>query len=294
MKLAVVVPTFNRPERLRSCLTALVQLEGVAPEIVVVDDGSPVDLSPVVSPFGERVRYIRQENKGPAAARNAGARATEADFIAFTDDDCRPRPDWLRALADAQRQTPRRLVGGRVDNALTDNVYAAASQSLCDFLYRYFGAEAGEAPFFTSNNMGCDRATFVRLGGFDESFPLAAAEDRDFGVRWRAAGGELHYAPEAVVDHSHALDLSRFWRQHANYGRGARHLHRQLDTRGDRRPRREALAFYLGLVTHPLRNTGPRRITQSGLLALSQAAMVQGYLAELRHERSRAARKEQA
>jgi GT2 family glycosyltransferase len=280
VKTAVVVPSYDRPERLSACLEALAKLDPAPEEIVVVDDGSPAPLAPVCAGFGERVRCLRQDNRGPAAARNAGVRATGAAFIAFTDDDCRPRPDWLGALLAGQAGDPRRLVGGHVTNALTDNVFAETSQGLCDYLYEYFGAEDGEAPFFTSNNMGCARSTLLDLGGFDESFPLAAAEDRDLGLRWRAAGGALVYAPAAVVDHSHVLDLARFWRQHANYGRGARHLHHRLAERGDGRPRREALAFYFGILAHPLRKGGRRRMTRAGLMALSQAAMIQGYLAE--------------
>ncbi len=284
-RIAVVVPSYNRPERLRDCLEALMRLDGPGIEIVVVDDGSAQPLAPICAEFSPRVKCVRRENKGPAAARNAGVRVTDADFVAFTDDDCRPRPGWLTALLATQAGQVDRLVGGRVENALPRNVYAAASQSLCDYLYEYYGAAASEAPFFTSNNMGCARVMFESLGGFDESFPLAAAEDRDFGLRWRATGGTLLYAPDAVVDHWHALNLNRFWRQHANYGRGARHLHCLMDRRGDPRPQLEPVRFYTGLLLHPLRVGGRARLLQSALMALSQVAMVQGYINELRVKR---------
>jgi GT2 family glycosyltransferase len=228
------------------------------------------------------VRCLRQANAGPAAARNAGAAAARAGFLAFTDDDCQPEPGWVAALRAAQAGDAARLVGGRVTNLLPDNPYSAASQALCDYLYDYFGAAAGAAPFFTSNNIGCDRARFLAIGGFDASFPLAAAEDRDFGLRWRAAGGALAYAPAAVVGHAHRLTLRGFFRQHANYGRGARHLHKVMDGRGDRRPKLEAARFYLGLVSYPLRRPGRARLTQAALLGLSQVAMVAGYLREAR------------
>jgi GT2 family glycosyltransferase len=285
MKTAVVVPSFNRPVGLRRCLEALLALQGEPPEIIVVDDGSPTPLAGICAAFGSRVRCIRQENRGPAAARNAGVQASGADFIAFTDDDCCPHEDWLVALRRASGGEDGVLVGGRVTNALPNNLYASASQALCDYLYVHFRARYGDAPFFTSNNMACARAAFDRLGGFDESFPIAAAEDRDFGLRWRADGGSLRYAPEAIVEHSHALDLRRFFRQQSNYGRGARHLHRQLDRRGDGRPKRETFAFYLGLLTYPLRRNGQRRLAQSGLMVVSQAAMIHGYLSEVRVER---------
>jgi GT2 family glycosyltransferase len=278
---SVVIPSFARPARLLACLEALAATRLAGPfEVVVVDDGSPEPLAPVVSgrdwPF--RLAMHRQANAGPAAARNAGAAAARAPFLAFTDDDCLPAPGWIAGLMRAQAGDPARLVGGRIDNALPDNVYAAASQDLVDYLYRYFGADAGAAPFFTSNNIGCDRARFLELGGFDRTFPLAAAEDREFGMRWRERGGSLVFAGDAVVGHAHGLDLRRFWRQHSNYGRGARHLHRVREAAGRGRPPLERLGFYAGLVAFPLRDGGRRPVTRSTLMLVSQLAMIAGYV----------------
>ncbi len=273
----IVVPSFNRPARLQECLRTLMQMRGPAFEVIVVDDGSPVPLAPICAAFGPRVRCLRQDNQGPAAARNAGAAAAQGAFIAFTDDDCRPDSGWLIALMAAHAGMPRRMVGGHVVNLLGDNPYAAASQSLCDYLYAHWDAAGGDMPFFTSNNIGCLKSDFVQMGGFDQTFPLAAAEDREFGMRWRERGGMLVYAPEAVVGHAHALTFRSFLRQHANYGRGARHLHKVLDARADKRPRLEALRFYSGLVTWPLRRAKRFRVMQSALLGLSQVAMVRGY-----------------
>ncbi len=284
---AVVVPSYARPDRLAACLDALARQEGGPYRTYVVDDGSPVPLDAVCAAH-PWVTCLRQANAGPASARNAGAAAARdagARFLCFTDDDCRPQPGWCRELVAAAGDDPARLVGGRVENALRDNVYAAASQSLCDYLYDYFGAAAGNAPFFTSNNIGCSAEGFARLGGFDETFPLAAAEDRDFGLRWRDRIGPLVYAPRAVVDHAHALTLKRFWRQHANYGRGARHLHRVMAAREEARPRRERVAFYAGLLAHPLQHPGQARLRQSALMGLSQIAMVAGYLSEADRKR---------
>lgn len=283
---AVVIPSFGRPDRLRACLAALARQEGGPYPAYVVDDGSPEPLAPICAgqPW---VRYIRQNNAGPARARNRGAAAARADgaaLLCFTDDDCLPHPGWVRALRAAQDGERRRLVGGAVRNALEGNVYAAASQSLADYLYDYFRRTDASAQFFTSNNIGCSAELFEEMGGFDESFPLAAAEDRDFSLRWRDQIGPLAYAPDAVVDHAHPLTLRRFWRQHANYGRGARHLHRTMAARGDGR-RRERAGFYAGLLLHPLRARRRGALAQSALMVVSQMAMVAGYAAERRAER---------
>ena len=283
--IAVVVPSYARPKRLRSCLEALAQQEGGPFPAYVVDDGSPEDLAPICAAF-PWVRCLRQRNAGPAAARNAGAeaaRADGADFLCFTDDDCRPRPEWIREFRFASAGKGEEcLFGGRVENALPANAYASASQSLCNYLYDYFGATEGRAPFFTSNNIACSAAGFARIGGFDASFPLAAAEDRDFGLRWRDRTGPLVYVPEAIVEHAHPLTFRRFWHQHANYGRGARHLHRMMSSRGDARPRREPVAFYAGLILCPLRHRKAGALGQSVLMGLSQVAMIAGYLSERR------------
>ncbi len=283
---AVIIPSYNRPDRLEACLKALIDDPAGGFDVIVVDDGSPEPLGPVCAAFGPRVRCVRQENRGPAAARNRGVAESDARLVVFTDDDCRPAPGWVAAICAAQGGDADRLVGGRVVNLLERNVYATASQTLCDFLYDYFDAESGDMPFFTSNNIACDRQRFEAMGGFDESFPLAAAEDRDFGLRWRATGGTLVFAPDAVVGHAHALSFRSFLRQHSNYGRGARHLHEVMDDRGDYRPRLERLRFYGDLVRYPIGNGGRRKISQSALLLLSQAAMVSGYVRQHRAQRA--------
>src|SRR5262249_16613605 len=135
----IVVPTYDRPTQLAACLGALERLEYPRDrfDVIVVDDGSPTSLRNVVEPFPERLRVelLRQANSGPAAARNAGAARARNEFLAFTDDDCTPAPDWLRQLAGRFVANPDHAIGGRVLNRLTENVYAAASQVLVAYLY---------------------------------------------------------------------------------------------------------------------------------------------------------------
>lgn len=279
---AVVIPTYNRPARLSTCLAALAKLESQDFEVVVVDDGGEVDLADLIAPHAAFVRLVRQKNAGPAKARNAGVRATEAEFIAFTDDDCVPEPGWLEGLRRRNQRDPEALIGGRVENLLPRDIYASTSQSLTDFLYDFYGAETGDTPFFTTNNVGCSRQAFLSLGGFDETFPLPAAEDRDLGLRWRASGRRLVYAQDAVVGHAHGMNLSGFWRQHSNYGKGAYHLHTLMTARQESTPKVEGLGFYFGLISQAFRSGASNPVGQTVLLGLSQVAMVSGYVAQKR------------
>ena len=282
---AIVVPSYGRPAKARACAEALLALDGGPWPVVVVDDGTPEPLAPLLADLAPRVTVVRQDNAGPGTARNAGVRAAEwASRILFTDDDCRPRPDWALRLVAAQGGAPMHLVGGRVENALERDVYASASQSLCTYLYEFYQSRGSDMNFFTTNNMCFRREDFLALGGFDPSFRVAS-EDRDLSLRWKDAGGTLGYEPSAVIDHMHDLTLTAFWRQHAGYGRGARRLHLAMDARGDARPKVERGGFYAGLLLHPLRRPGRRRLAQSMLMGLSQVAMVSGYAAARREER---------
>ncbi|MFK7751113.1 MAG: glycosyltransferase family 2 protein [Sedimentitalea sp.] len=282
---SIIVPTFNRPKQLRACLTSLAALEGGPYPTYIVDDGGQVALEPIVQDFGAHVHLVKRDNGGPGAARNTGVAACETELVCFTDDDCAPNPNWVQTLVKTQNGAPMRLVGGRIENALTQNVFSAASQSLSTYLYEYYQSDENPMSFFTTNNMCCRREDFLSIDGFDAAFRIAS-EDRDYSLRWKDAGGTMLYEPGALVMHSHDLSFASFWKQHRNYGRGARYLHRALDARKDARPKVEHAGFYTGLLTHPLKRSGHARLGQSFLMGLSQVAMVSGYYAEVRKERA--------
>ena len=279
--ISVVIPTYQRPNELQRCLRALIgqELPRQHYEVIVIDDGS----DPPVVIDKDQVRTLNpilahQANQGPAAARNHGARLARGRWLAFTDDDCAPRPSWLSILLSRLEQNPAALVGGQTFNALTNNVYAQTSQNLSDFLYDYFPRAVSLRPFLTSNNFAADRKKFLELGGFDASFPSAAAEDRDYSERWTAAGGSLIYEPDAEIDHFHNLTLRRFFLQHRAYGRGAAHLSRARALRGGCRPRPEPIRFYCQMLSHAFKKHSPLRAAQiAALTALSQAIMVTGF-----------------
>lgn len=290
--ISVVIPTYDRPTQLAVCLGGLARSRFPPErfEVVVVDDGSPAPLDPVVEPLRSSLRLtlVRQPNRGPAAARNAGAAAARGELLAFTDDDCVPDPDWLEALARHAAQRPGHLIGGRTINMLPRNAFSAASQHLVSFLYDYGLASATSRPwtgFFASNNIALPTAAFQAIGGFDETFPLAAGEDRDFCARWNESGAPSHFAPDARIRHYHRLTLSRFWRQHWNYGRGAFHFHRARAERGGQPLRPEPPRFYLGMMRYPLRHEPlARGVIHSALLGFAQCANAMGFF----HERRRA------
>ncbi|MGD1904966.1 MAG: glycosyltransferase family 2 protein [Leptolyngbyaceae cyanobacterium] len=282
---SIIIPTYCRPERLGLCLGAIAQLDYPRDrfEVVVVDDGSNPPMESMMTPWLEvlPLRLIRQENAGPASARNTGARQARGEFLIFTDDDCTPAVDWLSQLEHCAAQSPNHLIGGRTLNALPKNPYSTASQLLIDYLYDYYNADSGEATFFASNNFALPADQFDQLGGFDVTFPLAAGEDREFCDRWLHQGLPMTYAPEMQINHTHSLSLSKFWRQHFNYGRGAFHFHQIRSQRQSAPMQVEPLSFYWNLLIYPpTKGEGWRTPLLSGLFFLSQVANVAGFFWE--------------
>jgi GT2 family glycosyltransferase len=278
---SIIIPTYNRPERLSNCLTAIAQLDYPSEqfEVVVVDDGSKMLLNSVVEPFQSTLKLtlLRQENAGPASARNAGVAIAQGHWLVFTDDDCAPVPNWLKALEQQFQQTPDALVGGHTLNALPENLYSTTSQLLIDYLYEYYNQQA-TANFFASNNFALPSALFHKIGGFDTTFPLAAGEDREFCDRWLHAGYTMAYAPNAQIYHAHHLTLPKFWKQHFNYGRGAFYFHQLRAQRNQQQMKVEPFSFYIKLLTYPIHHSQPISAVGSMiLLFISQVANVTGF-----------------
>lgn len=281
---SIVIPTYNRPERLANCLAAIAKLEYQRDrfEVIVVDDGSKITLDEIVRPLQDKIQItlLRQANAGPAAARNRGAKAAKGEFLAFTDDDCQPLPNWLDRFAASLAVAPTAMIGGKTLNALADNPFSSASQKLIDYLYEYYNPAKGKKAFFASNNIALPKSGFDSLGGFDVSFPLAAAEDRDFCDRWDAKY-PMVYAPQAQINHYHHLNLKSFWRQHFGYGRGAFCFHQLRSQRAAKPIEVEPLSFYLDLLTYPFTQaTQQPKFLLSGLFLLSQVANVAGFFWE--------------
>jgi glycosyltransferase involved in cell wall biosynthesis len=280
---SVVIPTFARPEQLRTCLAAVSALHspGGPFEVIVVDDGSPGGIDRVIDEFTHRlnIRLLVQPQAGPGAARNAGAALAGGRFLAFLDDDCAPARDWLQAIAAQLERNDRSLVGGSTRNAATGNLYAEASELIAQFVYDR--TNRVREPFFRTNNIAMAAVHFRALGGFTTAIPSATAEDKEFCDRWLKHGLLLTPLPAAVVHHSPDLTLRGFVRQHYNYGRGilAFRLLRRQRTAGPIVP--EPWSFYVDLMLSGLRaRSARRRWRLTTLLALAQLATLTGAIGE--------------
>lgn len=279
---SIIIPTYNRPQRIGACLESLSRLDYPRDgfEVIVVDDGSKTSLQPVVDCFLDQldVTLLTQTNAGPAAARNAGAKRARGEFLAFMDDDCTPSPDWLQKLANRFAEIPDHAIGGQTLNPLPENPYSTASQNLLNAGYAYHNPTPGQASFFASSNLTVPAAHFHSIGGFDITFKTS--EDRDFCDRWQHHGFQMTYAPEILIYHSHPLNFRAFWRRHFNYGRGAYRYHQARARRGTGRLRPNP-KFYMSLFFNSLTKEPKRRaLWVKMLLVVSQVANAIGFFRE--------------
>jgi histidinol-phosphate phosphatase family protein len=196
----VVIPTIGR-EGLAE-LVAGVDTEPRARAIVVVDDrrdpASPLSLPATVTPL----RVVGSDGRGPAAARNAGWRAAESEWVAFLDDDVVPAQDWNAQLVGDLAGLAEDVAGSQAQL----HVPLPPDRRPTDEERRTTGL-AG-APWITAD-MAYRRSALVRTGGFDERFPRAFREDSDLALRMVRAGSTIVWGRRTTT---HPLVARGGWR----------------------------------------------------------------------------------
>jgi GT2 family glycosyltransferase len=246
--ISVVVPTRERPEEQRRCLAAL-ERQTAPVEVVVVEDG---------------------EGRGPAWARNEGVRRAQGEVVCFTDDDCAPFPGWAGALAAPILEGRARASAGPTHMAVGATTADHAWEAIVGYLQEQAARPGTASPGFAATaNLACSRELLEQLP-FDESFPAAAGEDRDWAERATRLGAAPSFVPSAVVLHQSGMRVRDFLRQQYRYGRGAARY------RGaDAGRRKGSVAFYAGL----LRRGFAAGSSPGALVCAAQAATLAGVIA---------------
>ena len=270
--ISVVVPTRDRPRQLAACLEALTRQHRTPAEILVVDDcsrdGRHVE-SIVAAVEGATV--VRGSGHGPAAARNRGVRAATGGIVCLTDDDCVPAEQWTARLA-ARIDAGADIAAGATLPSPPDAIATVASQVITNELLASSLDSSGTTIRFAPTCNLAMTAPIAERFRFDESFPLAAGEDREWCDRVTAAGHTITYDRAATVAHRPELTARTFWRQQVRYGRGAAHWRQRHTGDSDWQPAR----FYLDLV-----RAGFGAGVGAGILVLgAQVATAYGLVAE--------------
>jgi glycosyltransferase involved in cell wall biosynthesis len=192
---SVILPVHNRPDALKEAIDSVLSQTFTDYELIVVDDGSTDDTPHVAREYGERIRCLRQENRGVSAARNAGVAASTAPWLAFLDSDDRWLPEKLARQARFIAENPGVVI------LQTDEEWIRRGRRV-NPRNRHLKREGRifldslELCLVSPSAAVMSRACFDRYGPFDEDLP--ACEDYDLWLRVTARE-TVGLAPERLV-----------------------------------------------------------------------------------------------
>jgi glycosyltransferase involved in cell wall biosynthesis len=212
---SVIIPNYNNGATLARAIESVLAQTYPAHEIIVIDDGSADDSRAVATSFGDKVRYVYQDNAGVSAARNAGARVATGEWLAFLDADDTFLPerlalhaDWIARdpgldflLADQDfRQPDGSFMHRSIDSTSFGRALLARHPVQRDILLEEadFGPLLADG-FTEIRTLSIPRATFERLGGF----PLGKriGEDLHLVVRLCAGSRRAGVVAQSVADY---------------------------------------------------------------------------------------------
>jgi glucosyl-dolichyl phosphate glucuronosyltransferase len=237
MKLSVIVCTWNRSERLRKMLKSL--QESVIPsrlswELVLVDNNSDDDTRSVFEEiekqYGSRIRYVFEEKRGIAHARNSGVMEASGEIVAFTDDDVIIDKYWIQNIEKAFREhEDAACVGGKILPVWE----ISAPEWLNPNLYHYlalldYGDSVAymDSPYIWGANLAVRSEMFKKYGLFDTHLgripkKLYAGEETEFLRRLQNGGEKILYYPLSIIYHSVSADrMSKRYLRKWNFDAG--------------------------------------------------------------------------
>lgn len=218
--LSVIVPAYNAGETLETCLASLERgFQTGTPnfddfEVIVVDDGSVDNTAEIASRF--KCRLISQgENQGTAKARNAGAQRARGEILVFVDADVALKPDALLNLSEFFESHPDvdAAVGTYTERIILGSRFQTGSPNFVSTYHNFFTFYHHELSpesieWFWGAIGAVRRWVFEAVGGFDEQFHGASAEDMDLGYTLALAGRKISYIRSVKGDHLHRFTLS--------------------------------------------------------------------------------------
>jgi len=227
LKISIVVPTYNEQKDIAGTLEALIALDYVQKEILIVDDSTDDTPAIVQSYEKQGVVLIRPGGGGRCEARNLGITKATGDIVCILNADVRPRRDFLQRVAKHyQDGADYLLVGSRISNR--DDLFA-----------RYVDCASEASPVRINNpdwplwteGFSCRRDMAIRAGLFPTGFavPICAGEDAFFGMSLRDLGARKVVDLSIVVDHVAPSSFKEYWSIRRGRGTGSAQMHRFLD-----------------------------------------------------------------
>ena len=194
LQISVIIPVYNREKRLLRALKSVYSQSLIPSEVIVVDDGSDLELAPVVKMHFPQVSLIKQTHAGVSRARNNGVERAKGDWVAFLDSDDEWLPNKLERQMRELNQCSELLCHTNeiwIRNGVRVNQHNKHQKYGGD-IFQYCLSLCAVSP----SSVVIQKHLFQRLGGFDETLP--ACEDYDLWLRVTARH-KVSYINEPLI-----------------------------------------------------------------------------------------------
>lgn len=219
--ISIVVAIYNRKDELEELLESLFVQTDKDFEVIIVDDGSSVDLLPIVHLFQEKLnlQYFKKSNSGPGLSRNYGAEKAKNEWLLFVDSDVVVEKDYIKNVKRSILENPADAFGGadKADETFT-LLQKAISYSMTSVLTTggIRGSKKAVSKFQPrSFNMGVNKVVFLQIGGFSE---MRIGEDPDLSMTLWEKGYKTDFYDDISVYHKRRTSLYKFSKQVYQFG----------------------------------------------------------------------------
>ena len=221
LPVSLVIPTYNRVQKLFRLLKSLDKLNPIPDEIIIVDDHSTdgtdtllTKWQRIIQPFSKKI-LIKSVNKGPADSRNLGIHLSGNILVAFTDDDVVVMRDWIKQISS------RLLNGEKMLAGIGGSVLALNTHLLGRY---YTEHKILEAPrnlnYLPTVNCCFKKKALKEVNGFNPSFRFAGGEDTELCLRLRNKGYYFSREKRAIIYHDFSPNFVDFCKMWIRYGKG--------------------------------------------------------------------------
>lgn len=219
--ISIVVAIYNRKDELFELLTSLTQQTDPEFEIIIVDDGSSIDLKPTISNFEEilDIKYFRKDNSGPGLTRNYGAARAANEWLVFVDSDVIVEKDYIEHIKNDILTIPCDAFGGADKAHKGFNLMQKAISYSMTSVFTTGGIRGSKKAVSKfqprSFNMGVKKAVFEKVGGFSE---MRIGEDPDLSMTLWENGFTTAFFDDIAVYHKRRVDFGKFSKQVYQFG----------------------------------------------------------------------------
>ena len=219
--ISIIIAIFNRKDELFELLNSLIAQTDKDFEVIIVDDGSFVDLLPTVETFKEmlNIQYFKKANSGPGLSRNYGANRAKNDWLVFVDSDVIVEKDYIENIKKNLEKTDCAAFGGADKAHKGFNLLQKAISYSMTSVFTTGGIRGSKKAVTRfqprSFNMGVNKEIFLKIGGFSE---MRIGEDPDLSMTIWENGYQTAFFDDIGVYHKRRTDLGKFSKQVYQFG----------------------------------------------------------------------------